>query len=245
MKARFFLCLFSAATLALSCSSNDDEQVVLPQPEAFTMEGAKGMSTGTTSVAGTSVPAGFTWSEVKSPQSTWGLNGTITDRMLAEDFVVPSGQKWSIRNIYFYAYQTNFAGTTFPLNELYFEIYSSDPSVAGAVKIYGDLTSNRYVSSEETKMYRILQGQPDTTTRKIYKVKTQTPDLNLSAGTYWIKWGSKTSNGTHFYPQLPHDGTKVNNAKQFVVANSTWTNLDDGGQTVSLPIEISGTKLPQ
>lgn len=245
MRTRFFLYLFSVATLVLSCSNDDDEQITTPQPEAFTMEGAKGMSTGTTSTGGTSAPAGFTWSEIKSPQSTWGLSGTIPDRMLADDFVVPSGQKWSIQNIYFYAYQTNFSGITFPLNELYFEIYSSDPSVAGAVKIYGDLTSNRYVSSEETNMYRILQGQTDNTTRKIYKVKTQTPDLNLSAGTYWIKWGSKASSGTHYYPQLPYDGTKVNNAKQFLVSNSTWTNLNDSGQTVSLPIEMSGTKLPQ
>lgn len=242
MKARFFLCLMTAATLVFSCKNDDEESV--PQPEAFTYSAGTGMSTGNTSVAGTSSPAGYTWSEVKAPQSTWGLNGTITDRMLADDFQIPAGEKWSIQNFYFYAYQTSFSGTTFPVSEFYFEIYSSDPAVAGAVKVYGDTTSNRYVSAEETKWYRILQGQTDNTTRKIYKMKINSPDLNLTAGTYWIKWGSKTSTGTHFYPQLPHDATKVNNAQQFVVASSTWVNLDDGGQRVSFPIEISGTKLP-
>ena len=242
MKARFFLCLMTAATLVFSCKNDDEESV--PQPEAFTYSAVTGMSTGNTSVAGTSSPAGYTWSEVKAPQSTWGLNGTITDRMLADDFQIPAGEKWSIQNFYFYAYQTSFSGTTFPVSEFYFEIYSSDPAVAGAVKVYGDTTTNRYVSAEETKWYRILQGQTDNTTRKIYKMKINAPDLNLTAGTYWIKWGSKTSTGTHFYPQLPHDATKVNNAQQFVVASSTWVNLDDGGQRVSFPIEISGTKLP-
>ncbi|UFH31126.1 hypothetical protein LNP04_14230 [Chryseobacterium sp. C-71] len=242
MKSRFFLCLMSIATLVVSCKNDDDE--VVPQPEAFTYSAVTGMSTGNTSVAGTSAPTGYTWSEVKAPQSTWGLNGTITDRMLSDDFQVPAGEKWNIQNFYFYSYQTSFSGTTFPVSEFYFEIYSSDPSVAGAVKVYGDITTNRYASSEETKWYRILQGQPDNTNRKIYKMKINSPDLNLAAGTYWIKWVSKTSTGTHFYPQLPHDAGKVNNAQQFVVASSTWVNLDDGGQRVSFPFEISGTKLP-
>lgn len=243
MKSSFFLLLMSIATLFVSCKNDDDEEVI-PQPQAFTYSTVAGMSTGTTSVAGASVPAGYTWSEVKAPQSTWGLNGTITDRMLADDFQVPSGEKWNIQNFYFYVYQTGFSGTAFPVNEFYFEIYSSDPAVAGAVKVYGDTTTNRYGSSEETKWYRILQGQPDNTTRKIYKMKINAPDLNLAAGTYWIKWGSKTSTGTHFYPQFPHDASKVNNAQQFVVSNSTWVNLEDGGQRISFPFEISGTKLP-
>lgn len=244
MKTRFFLCLMSVATLVFSCKSDDEETVTAPQPEAFTYGSVTGMSTGNTSTGGTTVPAGYTWSEVKTPQSTWGLAATAGDRMLAEDFQIPAGEKWNIQNFYFYAYQTNFSGATFPVNEFYFELYSSNPSVAGAVKVYGDLTTNRYVSSEETKWYRILQGQTDGITRKIYKMKIQATDLNLSAGTYWIKWASKTSTGTHFYPQFPHDASKVNNAQQFVISTSTWLNLNDGGQTVSMPFEISGTKLP-
>ena len=242
MKTNYLLCLMTIFTVIFSCKS--DDEVVTPQPEAFTYNTATNLSTGSTSVAGSAVPAGFTWSEVKTPQSTWGLNGTINDRMLSDDFQIPAGEKWNIQNLYFYAYQTGFAGTVFPLNEFYFEIYSSDPSLAGAVKVYGDTSSNRYVSAEATSFYRILQGQPDNTTRKIYKIKVQSPDLNLTAGTYWIKWGSKTSSGTHFYPQLPHDPSKVNNAQQFVVSNSTWLDLNDGGQRISFPFEISGTKLP-
>ncbi|MCY0979198.1 hypothetical protein PGH12_15020 [Chryseobacterium wangxinyae] len=242
MKARFFLCLMTAAALVFSCKSDDEE--IVPHPEAFTYSAVTGMSTGNSSVAGTAAPAGYSWSEVKAPQSTWGLNGTMGDRMLTDDFQVPSGEKWNVQNLYFYSYQTGFSGTTFPVSEFYFEIYSSDPSVAGAVKIYGDTTTNRYISSEETKWYRILQGQTDNTSRKIYKMKINSPDLNLASGNYWIKWGSKTSSGSHFYPQFPHDASKVNNAQQFVVASSTWVNLDDGGQRVSFPFEISGTKLP-
>lgn len=242
MKSRFFLGLILTSILVLNCKKDDDE--VVPQPEPFSYSIATGMSTGTTSTAGTVSPAGYTWSEVKTPQSTWGLAGTAGDRMLADDFQVTSGEKWNIQNFYFYAYQTSFSGATFPVNEFYYEIYSSDPSVSGAVKVYGDLVTNRFVSAEETKWYRVMQGQPDGTTRKIYKLKVQAPDLNLTAGTYWIKWGSKTTSGTHFYPQFPHDPAKVNNAKQLVIASSTWSNLNDGGQTVSFPIDISGTKLP-
>lgn len=241
MKPNFFLCLFLVTVLTLSCS-DDDEKII--QPEPFTYGDVVGMSSGTTSVSGTVAPAGYTWSEVKSPQSTWGINGTVNDRQLADDFKIPAGEKWNIENFYFYAYQTSFSGTSFPVNEFYFEIYSSDPAIAGAEKVYGDMTTNRFVSSEETKWYRILQGQTDNTTRKIYKMKIQAEDLNLNPGTYWIKWGSKTSSGTHFYPQFPHDPSKENNAQQFVVTSSAWVNLDDGGQRVSFPFEITGTKLP-
>lgn len=241
MKLNFFTCLLLVTFLTLSCSKDDDKAI---QPEPFTNGSVAGMSSGVTSVGGTTSPAGYTWSEVKAPQSTWGLNGTVNDRQLADDFKIPAGEKWNIENFYFYTYQTSFSGTLFPVNEFYFEIYSSDPAIAGAEKVYGDMTTNRFVSSEETKWYRILQGQPDNTARKIYKMKIKAEDLNLNPGTYWIKWGSKTSSGTHFYPQFPHDPSKENNAQQFVVSSSTWVDLNDGGQRVSFPFEITGTKLP-
>jgi hypothetical protein len=241
MKLNLFTCLLLVTFLTLSCSKDDDKPI---QPEPFTNGNVAGMSSGVTSVGGTTAPAGYTWSEVKTPQSTWGINGTVNDRQLADDFKIPAGEKWNIENFYFYAYQTSFSGTLFPVNEFYFEIYSSDPAIAGAEKVYGDMTTNRFVSSEETKWYRILQGQTDNTTRKIYKMKVKADDLNLNPGTYWIKWGSKTSSGTHFYPQFPHDPSKENNAQQFVVSSSTWVDLNDGGQRVSFPFEITGTKLP-
>lgn len=242
MKTKFYLGLLTITALATSCSKDDDQ--VIPQPQAFTVGATTEMSTGTTSTAGTVSPNNFLWSEVKTPETTFGYTGTFGDRLIADDFTVPAGEKWNIENFYFYAYQTNFSGTSFPVNEFYYEIYASDPSVAGAVKIFGDATTNRYVSAETTNWYRILQGQTDGTTRKIYKMKIQALDLNLTAGTYWIKWGSKVSTGTHFYPQFPHNPDKNNNAKQFVVAGATWNELNDSGQKISFPFEISGTKLP-
>lgn len=248
MKANFFTSFFkpvlvlSLAFSLANCSKDDDPET--PQPQAFVYNASSGMSTGSMSTAETPVPAGYAWSEVKAPQSAWGLNGTFNDRHLTDDFQVPAGEKWNIENFYFYAYQTNFVGATFPVNEFYYEIYSSDPSVAGAVKVYGDFTTNRYVSAEDAKFLRILQGQPDGTSRVVYKMKIQAIGLNLTAGTYWIKWGSKTSSGSHFYTQLPHDPAKVHNASQFVVAGATWNNLTDGGQRVSFAMDITGTKLP-
>lgn len=245
MKSNFLVTII-LSVFFLSCSKDDDPQpqpLPIPQPQAFTFDGSAGMSTGTTSTSGTNVPAGFTWSEVKAPQSTWGLNGTVTDRQLCDDFTVPAGETWSVENLYFYAYQTGFAGVIFPVNEFYYEVYSSDPSVAGAVKVFGDVVTNKYISAEPTTFYRILQNQPDNTARLIYKMKIQAAGLNLTPGTYWIKWGSKTSAGTHFYPQLPHDPGRVNNASQFVVTGGTWVDLNDGGQRVSMPFNIAGTKI--
>ncbi len=242
MKTKLLL-LLSVATLSLTGCKKDRDEDPTPQPQPFTYSAPIAMSTGSSSTGGTAAPSGYTWSEIKNPGTSWGISADLAlNQSLADDFVVPSGEKWTVQNIYLYAYQTGFAGATFPVNEVYFEIYSSDPSVAGAVKVFGDLTTNRFVSAEDSKMYRILQGQPDGTTRKIYKIKTQVSNLVLTPGTYWIKWTSKTTSGGHYYAQLPYDTTKPQNAKQLI--GSSWGNAMDNTIIVGFPIEITGTKLP-
>lgn len=231
-----FIGLF-LAVFAMSCSN--DKGATTPEPLVY--GNLEVMNTGNVSSSGTLAPEGYFWSEVFSPLA-WGQTGNVNIQFIAEDFVVPSGEKWNIQNFYFYAYQTGFFGNTFPLNEFFYEIYDSDPSIIGAVKLFGDMTTNKYISAEETKWFRIRQGLANSD-RKIYKLKIQVENINLNSGTYWIKWGSKNINDiAHFYPQFPEDNNRVNNAKKYTVSTSTWSLINNGGINVSMPIEIVGTK---
>ena len=66
-----------------------------------------------------------------------------TQFAIADDYTVPTGEKWTIENFYTYAYQTSFSGSTLPMSQFYIEIYSSNPSMGGATKIYGDQATNK------------------------------------------------------------------------------------------------------
>ncbi|UZT98531.1 hypothetical protein ODZ84_02880 [Chryseobacterium fluminis] len=71
-------------------------------------------------------------------------------------------------------------------------IYSSDPSVTGAVSVFGDDTTNRFASGADSNMYRIFNtqvpvGSTPGTTRKIWRITANTP-VTLTSGTYWVKY---------------------------------------------------------
>ena len=84
-----------------------------------------GLSTGATSSNGTAAPSGYTWSELQAGNSSYGISGVYTATSsfrLADDFVVPAGQKWTISSIEVFAYQTN--STSFPFDGLNLQIWN-------------------------------------------------------------------------------------------------------------------------
>lgn len=144
-------------------------------------------------------PANSTWSEIQndtgnntqsnSSAGSAAFNVSATFNFaLADDFVVLVGTGWQITSMDFFAYQTGYTGTTCPINRVHVGIYNSDPSLPGAVSVFGDQTTNRFVSGTSTSTYIIFNSLvPDTfnapaTTRLIWKVNASTP-VTLPAGT--------------------------------------------------------------
>ncbi|MCU7613771.1 T9SS type A sorting domain-containing protein [Chryseobacterium sp. GMJ5] len=216
-----------------------------------------GLSTGATANVGTAAPTGYTWSEAQNntgntteSNTTAGLGGLFisatSNLFLADDFTIPPGASWQISSIDFFAYQTGYAGVTNPFTTARVNIYSSDPSVAGAVSVFGDDTTNRYASGADSNMYRIFNSavpstvSPPGTTRKIWRVRANTV-VSLNPGTYWIKYqlqNATPANGG-FLPPVTIPGTRglaTFNAKQYnAVVPTTWTSLIDDGNPTTAP----------
>ncbi|WP_027381554.1 T9SS type A sorting domain-containing protein [Chryseobacterium daeguense] len=208
-----------------------------------------GLSTGATSKSGVAAPAGYTWSEVQNntgntteSNTNAGYGGTYSSTtasfFIADDFTIPAGQTWNITSIDFFAYQTGYAGTTSPFNTVRVNIFSSDPSVTGAASVFGNDTTNRFLSSIDSNMYRVFNTQVPTastpgTTRKIWKVTASTP-VSLTAGTYWVKYQLQNvvTASAGFLPPVTIAGTRGLpgwNAKQNDAITGNWTSLIDDG----------------
>ncbi len=188
-----------------------------------------GLSTGATSSNGAAAPAGFTWSEVQTGNVNAGFGASIAGNLtLADDFTVPGGT-WTVSKITFFAYSTGFAGTTSPFTDVRVRIFNTDPSVGSPVPVFGDLTTNRLLSSSTASMYRIFNATPGTT-RQIWKIEANVP-IALAAGTYWVEWQVGTSQASNFTPPSTIVGQTTqpgNNAKQHDLTANTWANVLDG-----------------
>lgn len=214
-----------------------------------------GLSTGVNTKSNVTAPAGYTWSELQNnagntteSNTSLGLGGTFisaaSSLFLADDFTIPVGSSWQISTIDFFAYQTSYAGTTSPFNTIRVNIYSSDPSVAGAVSVFGDDTTNRFSAGTDANIYRIgnttvpLATTP-ATNRKIWKVTANTP-VTLTAGTYWVKYQLQnvvTATGGFLPPVTVVDsrGLPGFNAKQFNAIAGTWVSIIDDGNPTTAP----------
>jgi Secretion system C-terminal sorting domain len=206
-------------------------------------------STGTNHVAtDTAAPVGYTWSEMESPSATIGFpvfynNAVTSDYSIADDFVVPTGQTWVLTNVNFYGYQTNYGGTTPPIDAVRVRIWNGDPSTGTATIVYGDMTTNVYnaAGSGEEFVYRVFNVSG--TTRRVWRFNT-TVSTSLTAGTYWIEFQVHAANDSSvFIPPVTIIGTPSDpswNAKQRI--NTTWAALIDTGNSSNkaLPFQILG-----
>ena len=112
------------------------------------------LSTGTVANNGNIAPTGYTWSEC--PNNTGNTtesnnssgfspafnNDGTNNFQLVDNFIVPAGQQWNVTGFDFFAYQTGFTGTTIPHDQLRIELFNTDPSIAGATAIAGNMTTN-------------------------------------------------------------------------------------------------------
>lgn len=238
MKKTLLIAAFVAANLSIAQTYNNG-----------------GLSTGATSKSGTAAPAGYTWSELQNnigntteSNTSLGLGGTFSSTaasfFIADDFTVPAGASWQMTTIDFFAYQTNYVGTTAPFNTVRVNIFSSDPSVAGAISVYGDDTTNRFSAGADSNMYRTGNSQVPTATtpgtaRKIWKVTASTPKT-LGPGTYWIKYQLQnvvTASGGFLPPVtiVGNRGLATFNAKQFDAILGTWAPIVDTGNPATAP----------
>lgn len=213
-----------------------------------------GLSTGATAsnTAATPAPMGYTWSELQKvgtvTSSTFGMGAIYntagtSNLTIADDFVVPTNESWTLTSIDVFMYQTSYVGTTPPIDALRMRIHNGVPGVGSVVA--GNLTTNNYnvSGSSDALMYRISNATTGTT-RKIWKAKGNLA-TSLTPGTYWLEFQCHATNdGSIFFPQITPVGVNVNpawNAKQST--SGSWTALSDAGTSsgIDMPFIINYT----
>ncbi|MBF9221452.1 LamG-like jellyroll fold domain-containing protein [Hymenobacter ruricola] len=212
-----------------------------------------GFSTGNTSKSGVTAPTGSTWSEVQNDAGVTTASNTnagytankASNSTLADDFTVAPSQSLTLNTVSVFAYQSGYTGTTSPFTELYVRIWNGRPGTTGASVVYGDLTTNRLLTTTDANAYRIFNSLYPTptapvTTRHIWQVTAAvTPALTLGPGTYWVEWTSTTSGGlSHFHVPVTVAGLRQSpggNAIQLMPGQSTYTPALDEGNPNSAP----------
>ncbi|HPF64867.1 GEVED domain-containing protein, partial [Lentimicrobium sp.] len=154
---------------------------------------------------------------------------------VADDFEVTGN--WNIQNIEFFGYQTG-SSTSSTFTGVFCRVYDGAPNAGGTV-IWGDLVTNRMISTEWSNIYRNDNGPGGSTDRPVMRIVAETPGLTLSPGTYWVEWQTTGSlSSGPWVPAVTINGeTTTGNALQYT---GSWAALVDVGPQ-GLPFIINGT----
>lgn len=233
------------------------------------------LGTGATSLNGTAAPAGTTWHELQNitgntteSNSLLGVGNAATGttaNSVADDFVVPGGNTWTINTLTVYSLDQVIpvSGTTSPYTNIRVRIWNGAPGVAGSTVIFGDLTTNRFASTAFSGRKGIFNSQVPTPGAPApnFPIFSITANLGttvvLAAGTYWVEWQIVHTSAC-FTPTSQTVGIRTLpsfNARQFLSATlpptPSWNQIVDGGNpatapdvAVDLPFIITYTAAP-
>lgn len=207
--------------------------------------------TGAVSKNGTAAPAGKQWSEVQNDNGNTTESNTLAasgcqavpggNNRCADDFSVPVGETWTINTLTVYIIQIG--ATTNPVNNMNLRVWNGRPGDAGATTIFGDTTTNRFLSGTDTNVLRCFNSAVPTsnvprTDLTVWEVKiTLSPALVLTAGTYWVDFQTTTT-AAQFTPLTTYVGARgvpLNNARQFTSSTGLWANVIDAGNPAAAP----------
>lgn len=176
--------------------------------------------------------------------STLGFTAADTGALrLADDFTITDAAGWNIDTISVYCYQTNSTTTsTFDVARL--QIWDGDPSAGGTV-VFGDMTTNRLLSSSWTNAYRDTQTTVGNTARPIMEVVINVAGTHFDPGTYWIDFqtGGTLASGPFCVPITITGRPETGNAMQF--NGTAWVPAVDTGANPDapqgIPFVVEGT----
>lgn len=158
---------------------------------------------------------------------------------VADDFVIPAGQTWTIQDFICYAYQTG-SSTTSTITAVNVRIWNGQPGVGTVV--FGDTLTNRMSATTWSNCYRYSDTSPGTT-RPIMK-QTVTLGVTLGEGHYWIDWqlAGSLSSGPWAPPITITGQATTGDALQYL--SGAWNPIIDNGTAQTpqgLPFILNGT----
>lgn len=172
----------------------------------------------------------------------FGFQHTLPNTM-ADDFTVPPGETWTIEQVTFFGYQTG-SSTTSTYTGMYFEI--TDDMPPGGNVVFGDMVTNRLVTTAWSNTYRVLDTSLMDTNRPIMaNVCAVNPPLVLGSGWYWIKFDAtgSLSSGPWVPPVTILGQTTTGDALQYTASSGLWNLAIDSGSGAQqgVPFILEGT----
>jgi len=165
-------------------------------------------------------------SEIESGLNTFGLNCAQGTARLADDFVVPVNDSWTLSVLNWRGYQTN-APTTGTFTGATVQIWNGPPA-SGGVVIAGDMTTNRYLSHSFTNVYRVTSATLTNTARAVMDIQIDmTWTAALQAGTYWLDIALSGTNPSGPWTNVTVPWDPSDDGQQFF--GGTW-NVTTSGQ---------------
>lgn len=222
--------------------------------------------TGAVSKNGTAAPAGKQWSEVQNDNGNTTESNTLAasgcqavpggNNRCADDFSVPVGETWTINQLTVYIIQIG--AVTNPVNNMNLRVWTGGkPADPGATIIFGDTTTNRFLSGADTNVLRCFNSlvpasNVPRTDLTVWEIKiTVSPAQVLTAGTYWVDFQTTTT-AAQFTPLTTYVGARgvpLNNARQFTSSTGLWANIFDTGNPATaadvqldVPFKLEGSR---
>jgi hypothetical protein len=158
---------------------------------------------------------------------------------VADDFLVTDGAGWYIDTITLFGYQTDSGTDTSPFTAVFLQIWDGEPGDPASSVVWGDLVTNRLVSSSWTGVFRALDTDLQNAQRPIF-ANTVAVGTYLAAGTYWLDWtaGGSLASGPWVPPVTILGVATTGNALQYRPAD--WHPLVDTDTPQGLPFAIYG-----
>ena len=167
----------------------------------------------------------------------------LVGNRMADDFSITDPAGWQIDTITFFAYQTNAPTNPSPITGVYYQIWDGPPNDAGSSVVFGDLVTNRLLSSTFTNIQRDSGTSPCANNRYIF-ADVASAGVTLPPGTYWIDWmtDGSLSSGPWAPPVTILGQTTTGNALQYTTSSGAWGPANDSGTLTQqdLPFIIEG-----
>lgn len=174
----------------------------------------------------------------------FGAQYSVGNRM-ADEFTITGHKGWKIEQLTFFSYQTGTytdpPASTF--TGLYYQIWDGPPDNPASSVIYGNLTTNRLISTAWTDSYRVVDYAMTNNTRPIMTT-IASADVYLPPGTYWLDWmfDGTGSSGPWAPPITILGQTTTGNALQYTASSAAWGPANDSGTLTQqgIPFVVTG-----
>ncbi len=174
--------------------------------------------------------------------STYGFaNQFALGYRMADDFQITDPAGWRISSITFFAYQMDPSVAPSTITGVYCQIWNGPPDAPGSSVVWGNLTSNRLITSTWAGIYRTRDTDLLLSDRPIMANRADAWVV-LPPGVYWLDWATDGALPSGpWAPPITILGQKTTgNAMQF---SGSWAPaLDSGsGTPQGMPFLIAGT----